>query len=354
MTAKERKEIFIDLKPPQCFSHSQPKPIYHRDKQTNEEFFLFACNSAACDSCYKYSITHKRYSYFAKYPKSLMVANHGHVIDKENNKYYIFGGRRNILAEFDLNHLCSSNNDDKYWTVHPQDTIENFIGVAGVCINDKLQIFAPTHAVSVDLQLEEKIFVDMDAEYDKWNPYQYGNNICFSPKLNKLCIIYGKKMSIFSILDFGKPVDKDTMQKTVIDLPFEAFEVSLQFGSNSGNICGFSSDGNILVLICVKRNKAWSMDIGQENEKWMMTEFVYPKPTEEWFSLRMGIGSRNDAYLFNTYPKEGVYLIKVSLNDLIPKEILNRYNDKLVYGFVRESDAIIPPEIVKLLIIFCM
>ena len=91
MTAQEPKEIFIDLKPPQCFSHSQPKPMCHRDITTNEEFFLFACNSGACNSCYKYSITNNKYSYFAKYPKCLMVANHGHVIAKENNKYYIFG-----------------------------------------------------------------------------------------------------------------------------------------------------------------------------------------------------------------------------------------------------------------------
>ena len=30
----------------------------------------------------------------------------------------------------------------------------------------------------------------------------------------------------------------------------------------------------------------------------------------------------NNAYLFNTYPRNGRYLLRVSLNDLIPKEIL--------------------------------
>ena len=53
-----------------------------------------------------------------------------------------------MIMQFDLNHLYSSDNADKFWRVHPQDIIENFICVAGFCINDKLQIFAPTHATN--------------------------------------------------------------------------------------------------------------------------------------------------------------------------------------------------------------
>ena len=73
-----------------------------------------------------------------------------------------------------------------------------------------------------------------------------------------------------------------------------------------------------------------------------------------WFSLRIWVGNRNNAYLFNTYPEDGAHLIKVSLNDLIPREILNRYGKPLAYGYIRgcveKLELVIPAKIVELFV----
>ena len=147
-------------------------------------------------------------------------------------------------------------------------------------------------------------------------------------------------------LDCTKPFDKDSNNFKHISLP-----VNIE----ADKLCAMSYDGNFIVMFDKTLQDAWSLDIGHDNNQWVKSKLGFRKLKQYYNALYVVVGKDNYAYFFNTYPRDDLFCVKISLNDIIPKEILKRYSKPLVYGFVREQapGTSIPIEIVELLFTFC-
>ena len=152
-----------------------------------------------------------------------------------------------------------------------------------------------------------------------------------------------------SCLDCNNAFDKDTMNLTKIPLPLQmSFPLS-----PAPTVCALSYDGNVIILFNTKTNEAWSMDIGNDSNEWIKTDFVFPKfEGNRAYALDAVVGKDNDIYFISTY--RHLFCIKMSLNDIIPRDILNRYSKTLVYGFIRQQlfGLSVPSEIIELFAIF--
>ena len=355
----EQKAKVVELKAPKCFSHDQPAPVYYYDEKKNEEFILFASSQWSFDSCYKYNITKNEYSDFAPYPNNFSTYWHGHAVDPNNGKYYIFGGGNRILGEFDLN----SEKSDGKWKVYHHDVNDNdgldptqLKNSHGVYIPhwEKLLLIGATHTCLVDLTKQNKTFIDIQ-KYDTELPesIDYGEfRILYSKPLQKLYIFVDNHENMLC-LDCNKPYDKDTNNFEAIPLPTTT---ALHYGNLKNNLYALSYDGNILISINVDQKEVQSMDIGNEHTKWMKSNYIFRHLKTRFNALDVVVSKENDAYFFNTYPDDDLFCIRISLYDMIPKDILNRYSKALVYGFVRESVSglSIPNEIVEMLVMFYM
>ena len=355
--AEEKHRKYLELKAPKCFSHIHPPVVYYHDKNKNEEYVIFAPNYASFDTCYKYNITRNEYTDFAPYPNNFSPSRHGHAVDSKNGKYYIFGGSKAILGEFDLN----SEDAEPKWKIHHDDTNDihlNLENSQGIIIPDlnKLIIIETDHTCSVNLEAENKKYINIDEYGEELTDNLSANyfRVLFSMKTIKLYIISSNKDAMFS-LDCSKPFDKDSNNFRDIPLPSGLkIKSGVDFRLYLGAI---SYDGNIMVIFDIKRNEAWSLDIGHDSSEWMKSKFEFRELNKRYtYSIKVVVGKENDAYFFNTYPRKDLFCIRLSLNDIIPREMLNGYSKPLVYGFVRESSVglSIPHEIVQLLVTFYM
>ena len=349
---------FIELKAPKLFSHVQPPPVYYYNKRKNEEYVIFAPSLWSYNICYKYNITKNEYYNFAPYPKKFSTYSHGHAVEPKDGKYYIFAGGKRILGEFDLN---SEDNDAK-WKVHHHDVTSDedklearkLVHSLGVCIPhwNKLLLIAPTHTCLVDLAQQNKTFMNIK-EYGIELPHHmnYGEfQILYSKPLERLYIIIARHSNMLC-LHCKKPYDKDT--NGFKEIPVSSTIINSLF---SDIYCLLSSNGYIITVVNVETKEAESLDIGHANGEWVKGNYIFDQLQKNVGGLDIVVGKKNDAYIFNTYPQHNLFCFKMSLNDIIPKEILNRYSEPLVYGFVRESAVglSIPDELVQMIVTFYM
>ena len=71
--------------------------------QKNKEYIIFAPHYQDSNYCYTYDIDENKFKKLAKYPNNFSPSHPTHIIDPDNDEYYIFSGTTDIFGVLNLN-----------------------------------------------------------------------------------------------------------------------------------------------------------------------------------------------------------------------------------------------------------
>eukprot|EP01084_Bolivina_argentea_P306966 530529_1 len=337
---------WIELSQPAHFSSTQPNPLYCNSPMDNEEFIVFT-PTAEFDQrycLYKYDILQNKYIKFASFEIYIKLSSHH--FNPKTNEIYVFGGNEySIFGVFNLN-----NNE---WTWNKHIKYDKYSYSISCWINNEIHLYRRGIHAKYDPQSKD-IFCLNDE-----HSFLYTTAKTFTIPWSAMICIEGKTLLLLpgdqEIRDIYRTyfcvIDSDKSNEKGYEWKLSALKLPEKMLFSSGSQCVVAL-GFILIVFVYHSDVIWFCDLkglgDDDNDKeyeWIKTEWESKLPADDTdkYNYRIALQVVLTKYHFVHFIKQyrsykcDPYHILMSIFQLFPQKLIDKYINPMIYGYLRQS-----------------
>eukprot|EP01084_Bolivina_argentea_P306967 530533_1 len=357
MTQEEHHCLQL-CKPPH-FQYSQPNPLYIHPRNHKVGFILFTPNSFDESHClYKYDILQNKYIPFGSFnAQSSKIKLSAHYFNPHTNEIYVFGESETPL--FGIYNL-----DKNKWSWNFHAIYKQFALSMGYWIHHELHLYVggihTKYVPSTKRNHIKKFYLLNDKnstifKAEKSFSSKVGQFLQSSKLIlietNKLLLLPGDKSddNVFSIYLY---VVNDNNNRISMEYQWKKCKMELPKGMVFGgcNKCIVALEC-ILIIFEDDTDVIWFCDlknfVANKEYKWIKTKFTEKLPSdhenEGGSNYRIGLNvvltNNNFIHFIKAYGTDKCesFHIQMSVFQLFPQELTDKYVNPMIYGYLRQS-----------------